>query len=290
MFQAVTKERTGNGRCYSAGMVGFSRIFGIVIGCVLLAAEPLAAQRQPAPADLTHPVALPGTWEFDVASIRPTGNPDRRPRAMRHPDDTEFVAQNTSLNALLQFAYGVSQPRVIGLPAQIDSARFDLQAKGDLDTDARFHKLKPDQMRIAKQKMMQALLADRCKLKVHFETRELPVFALVVARGGRKFGPSDQVQSTAWGGRGHLDVEGGDTLARFAEELTRVAGRPVINETGLTGRFDIEMDWAADDDDDDIDAPKLLTAIHEQLGLALEPRKAEVEVVVIDHIQLPSEN
>jgi uncharacterized protein (TIGR03435 family) len=239
---------------------------------------------------MTRAVTLPGVWEFDVASIRPSGNPDRRTRMMRHPDDTEFVAQNASLSALLQFAYGVSQTRVIGLPSPLDAARFDVQAKGDVETDARFHKLNTEQMRIAKQTMLQALLAERFKLTVHFETRELPVFALVVAKGGAKFSASDQPTATAWGGRGHLDVEGGDTLARFAEELTRVAGRPVINETGLTGRFDIEMDWAADDDDDDIDAPKLLTAIREQLGLALESRKAQVEVVMVDHVEMPSEN
>jgi len=256
----------------------------------MLAVGTASAQKRPAPADLTQGVSLPDVWEFDVASIRPTGNPDRRSRIMRHPDDTEFVAQNSSLSALLQFAYGVSQPRVIGLPSQLDSARFDLQAKGDGETDMRFHKLNTEQMRIAKQRMLQALLADRCKLKVHFETRELPVFALVVAKGGVKFGGSDQVTASAWGWRNHLDVEGGDTLARFAEELTRVAGRPVINQTGLTGRYDIEMDWADDDDDDDIDTPKLLTAIREQLGLALESRKAQVQVVVVDHMEMPSEN
>jgi uncharacterized protein (TIGR03435 family) len=256
----------------------------------MLAGGAADAQRLPAPADLTHTVTLPGVWEFDVASIRPTGNPDRRSRMMRHPDDTEFVAQNTSLSALLQFAFGVSPTRVIGMPTSLEGARFDMQAKGDVETDLRFHKLNSEQMRIAKQKMMQALLADRFKLAVHFETRELPVFALVVAKGGAKFSTSEQVTATAWGGRGHLDVEGGDTLVRFSEELTRVAGRPVLNETGLTGRYDIEMDWAADDDDDDIDAPKLLTAIKEQLGLALESRKAQVEVVVVDHMELPSEN
>jgi len=271
-------------------MVDFLRIRWIIVGGLMLAGGAAVAQRQPAPADLTRAVSLPGAWEFDVASIRPSGNTDRRTRMMRHPDDTEFVAQNMSLIALLQFAFGVSQTRVIGLPAQLEAARFDVQAKGDVETDARFHKLNTEQMRIAKQKMLQALLAERFKLTVHFETRELPVFALVVARGGSKLSASDQATTTVWGGRTHIDVEGGDTLPRFAEELTRVAGRPVLDQTGLTGRYDIEMDWAADDDDDDIDAPKLLTAIREQLGLTLESRKAPVEVVVVDHMEMPSEN
>jgi uncharacterized protein (TIGR03435 family) len=254
-----------------------------------VAATPCPAQHPPPLADLTRPVALPGTWEFDVASIRPSGNPDRRQRLIRHPDDTEFVAQNASLSALLQFAFGVSETRVIGLPASIATARFDLLAKGDLDTDARFHKLNPDQQREAKQKMMQALLADRCKLAFHVETRELPVFALVVAKGGPKLQASDQKYESGWGGRTRVEIEGGDTLTRFAEELTRVSGRPVLNRTGLTGSYDIEVEWAADDDDD-ADAPQLFTAIREQLGLTLEPRKAPVDVVVVDHIEMPSEN
>ena len=247
------------------------------------------AQRAPALADLTRAAALPGTWQFDVASIRPSGNTDRRQRLMRHPDDTEFIAQNASLSALVQFAFGVSETRVIGLPASLASARFDLQAKGDIDTDARFHKLNPDQQREAKQQMMQALLADRCKLTTHVETRELPVFALTVLRRGAKLQTSDQKYASGWGGRTRIELEGGDTLTRFAEELTRVSGRPVLNQTGLTGSYDIEIEWAADDDDDS-DMPQLFTAIREQLGLTLEPRKAQVDVVIIDHIELPSEN
>jgi uncharacterized protein (TIGR03435 family) len=207
---------------------------------------------------------------------------------MRHPDDTEFVAQNASLSALVQFAFGVSETRVIGLPGALASARFDLQAKGDSDTDARFHKLNPDQQREAKQRMMQALLVDRCKLSFHVETRELPVFALV-AKGKPKLQPSDQKFASGWGGRTRIEIEGGDTLTRFAEELTRVSGRPVMNQTGLTGSYDIEIEWAADDDED-ADMPTLFTAIREQLGLALEPRKAAVDVVVIDRMEMPSEN
>ena len=259
------------------------------VGSLLLAAVVASAQRGPAPTDLTQPVALPGVWEFDVASIRPTGNPDRRTRLYRHPDDTEFGGQNVSLQALLQFAYGVSETRVIGLPSQLAGARFDLQAKGDADTEAKFHKLNPDQQRVAKQKMVQAMLAERCGLKVHFETRELPVFALVVAKGGPKFSTSEQVVSSGWGGWTHIEVEGGDTVARFAEELTRVSGRVVLNRTGLTGHYDMELDWS-NDDDDESDQPTLFTAIREQLGLTLESRRAMVEVVVVDRMELPSAN
>ncbi len=261
----------------------------MALGLAITFGAPCLAQRPPALADLTRAVALPGTWEFDVASIRPSGNTDRRQRLMRHPDDTEFIAQNASLSALLQFAFGVSETRVIALPGSLATARFDLQAKGDIDTDARFHKLNPDQQREAKQRMMQALLADRCRLAFHVETRELPVFALMVAKGKPKLQPSEQKFASGWGGRTRIEIEGGDTLTRFAEELTRVSGRPVMNQTGLTGSYDIEIEWAADDDED-ADMPTLFTAIREQLGLTLEPRKAAVDVVVIDHMEMPSEN
>lgn len=275
-------------------MAGLRHIKFVIAGCVVLAAGAANAQRSLSRVDPTGHVvrgdAVPGVWEFDVASIRQSGNPDRRQRIFRHPDDMEFGAQNASLSALLQFAFGVSDTRIVGLPASVQAARFDMQAKGDADTDARFRKLTPDQQRTAKQKMMQGLLIDRCKLAFHIETRELPVYALVVARGGPKLNPSQQAETSGWGGRTHIEIEGGDTLSRFVEELTRVSGRPVLNKTGLNGKYDIEMDWAAEDDEDDSDVPGLFTAIREQLGLALESRKAEIEVVVVDHLELPSEN
>jgi uncharacterized protein (TIGR03435 family) len=228
-------------------------------------------------------------WTFDVASIRASRNPDRRTRMPRHPDDTEFIGQNVGLSALLQFAFGVSESRVLGLPAALETARFDVQAKGDIDTDARFRRLNPEQARTAKQQMMQALLADRFKLVTHMETRELPVYALVVAKGGAKLQPSDDEYTSGWSGWTHINVEGGDSLNRFAEELTRVAGRPVLNRTGLSGHYAIEFEWS-DDDDEDSDVPTLFTALRAQLGLRLEPQKAAVQVVVVDHVELPSAN
>ncbi len=279
---------------YSAGMAGLRHLGWLAVGGLMLAGVFAPAQRSRDHVDPTGHVvrgeALAGVWEFDVASIRPSGNPDRRTRIFRHPEDTEFMAQNAGLSALLQFAFGVSETRVIGLPASVATARFDLQAKGDAETDARFRRLNPGEQRIAKQKMMQGLLADRFKLAFHVETRELPVYALVVARGGPKLPPSEQAETSGWGGRTHIEIEGGDTLSRFVEELTRVSGRPVINRTGLSGKYDIEMDWAAEDDEDDADVPGLFTAIREQLGLGLESRKAQIEVVVVDRVEMPSAN
>lgn len=256
-------------------MMARRKLVGFAIA--LLAAGMCAAQQAAEP------------WVFDVASIRPTLNAGQRTRLMRHPDDAEFGGQNVPLTALLQFAYGVSASRILGLPARLEAARFDVQAKPDAETDARFRRLASAGQREAKQKMVQALLVERCGLKVHMETRELPVFALVVGRGGVKFGAADAQANAVWAGRTRITVEGGDSMARLAEELSRVSGRPVVDRTGMTGHYDIEFEWAADDDDDE-DTPKLFTAIREQLGLQLEPQKAQVEVVVIDRMDLPSEN
>jgi len=264
-----------------------------IVATALLVSISAPAQRRltPYPTDLTHPIALPGTWEFDVASIHPSLNRDRRQRLQRHPESTYFSAQNASLSALLQFAYGVTETRILGIPDTLANARFDLLAKGDAPTDERFRQLPPAQQLAAKQRMMQSMLADRCHLVVHTETRVLPVFALVVARGGPRLPPSDEKYTIGWGGWRRIEIEGGDTLARFVEELSRVSGRPVLNRTGLTGSYNIEIEWADEDDDaDDSDVPQLFAALPAQLGLKLETRRAPVEVVVIDHIELPSEN
>jgi uncharacterized protein (TIGR03435 family) len=235
------------------------------------------------------PSTLPATFVFDVASIKP-GSAERRTRIFRHPDDAEFGAQNVSLKALVQFAYGVTEERMIGFPAGLLDARFDVQAHPDLATAARFRALKPDESREAKQHMVQDLLAGRCHLEVHRETRVLPVYALVVGRGGPKFGPSDDPNSnSAWGGWNHIEIEGGNSMARLAEELSRVSGRPVVDRTGLTGRYDLELEWA-DDDDEDSSAATLFTAVSEQLGLRLQAEKAPVDVVVVGRIELPSGN
>jgi uncharacterized protein (TIGR03435 family) len=254
--------------------------------CLLLTAKSVAGQASPGqPAQPQSPTR----FVFDVASVKPALD-TRRSRIFRHADDAEFSAQNVTLKALVQFAFGVTDLRVLGFPGAFAAEHFDLQAHPDLATDALYRTLHPDDAREAKQHMVQALLAERCRLQVHRETRQLPVFALVVARGGPRFGPAEDPNSnSAWGGWNHIGIEGGHSMVRLAEELSRVSGRPVIDHTGLPGRYDLELEWA-DDDDDDSDMPRLFSAVSEQLGLKLEARRAPVEVIVIDHIELPSAN
>jgi uncharacterized protein (TIGR03435 family) len=160
---------------------------------------------------------------------------------------------------------------------------------------------------------VQLLLADRFHLKVHTEQREIPVYALVVAKGGPKMRPSDDKSSMEILGvhdllpsgapgirgvdRGRLVgiASGMDELASFvAFYAAGDLDRPVINMTGLTGSYDFQVKWTPEanmtSDKPDPSRPELFTAITEQLGLKLEPRKSSMEVLVIDHVEMPTEN
>jgi bla regulator protein blaR1 len=172
----------------------------------------------------------------------------------------------------------------------------------------------------AVKQMMQAALADHTKLVVHTETRVLPTYALVVAEGGSKLQPSpaghvniDEGPVVEFGSRpvnmmsvkinDHMDSAHvielkarGMSLNDLAEDLARQLGQPVINKTGLTGLYAFQLHWTKDaaqpgsTDSASADSPSLLTAVQEQLGLKLEPQKGPTEVVVIDHVEKPTEN
>jgi uncharacterized protein (TIGR03435 family) len=143
--------------------------------------------------------------------------------------------------------------------------------------------------------MVQALLADRFQLKTHQEIRQLPVYALVVAKGGPNFKPSEINGTTIDSGRVQLHIAGSDdTISILARELAQTLGRVVLNNTGLSGRYDLRLRWTPDDaapDPSVPDAPPdIFTAIQEQLGLKLESTKGPVPVLVIDSVEMPSTN
>lgn len=145
--------------------------------------------------------------------------------------------------------------------------------------------------------MLQALLADRFTLKVHQETRELPIYTLVVAKGGPRFQPSKINGTTINSGIAYITVVGSDhTVALLAEQLSRTLGRVVMDKTGLDGRYELTLKWATDEGGagtggSSADAgPSIFTAIQEQLGLKLESGKGPIPILVVDHLEKPSEN
>jgi uncharacterized protein (TIGR03435 family) len=144
--------------------------------------------------------------------------------------------------------------------------------------------------------MVQALLADRFQLKAHEETRQLPVYALVVTKDGPKFKPSKINGTTIDTGRTRLHIAGSDdTIGILARVLAQVLGRVVLNQTGLSGRYDLSLRWTPDDAPalapTYSDAPPgIFTAIQEQLGLKLESTRGPVPVLIVDHVEQPSPN
>lgn len=235
----------------------------------------------------TAPSATP---VFDVAAIRQNLATRGRPRINSTPFDGNFTATYATLKFLIEYAYGLPQTQVIGGPDWLNSTRFDIKAKSSIALNEQLHNLPSDQGKLDKRLMLRSLLTERFKLKAHQETRELPIFALVVAKNGPKLDKSDEGAPIVRGWEGHLTVEGGEnTVANFAAELSKRVGRIVLDKTGIKGRYSIDLDWSEDNDIDD-DTPSIFTAIREQLGLRLQSQKAPVPVVIIDHVEMPSEN
>ncbi len=239
------------------------------------------------------PAARP---EFDVASVKRNISGDIS-RGMR-PGVGRLSISNMTLRDLLMVAYQVRDFQISGGPSWIDSEHYDIEAKTDGNTA-------PRQMA---EPMLQALLEDRFKLKVHRETKELPIYVLTAAKNGLKIQPAKegscvnpepgkpaapgQRQSAFCGfhviGRGRYDATHTGVPA-LATDLSSVLSRTVVDKTALTEAFDVHLRFAPEDAPDST-SPSIFTAVQEQLGLRLESGKGPVEVIVIDQVERPSEN
>jgi bla regulator protein blaR1 len=267
------------------------------------------ATAQIAHAQILHPnTPLPS---FEVATIKPwqpppppPPSPDGSPRtpAKIAPGNgggqtTDRVHSILPIQLLIAFAYnipfGSERLRVLGGPDWLASEQYELQAKIDESSYAAIQKLPPAQQREQVDLMEQSLLADRFKLKVHFETREMPGFTLTVAKGGPKLAPAREGESQRISLRGNQMTATATTLDQWIQSPF-LGGRTVLNQTALPGTYDFTLTWsdqlAASPTPDTTDAPSLFTAVQEQLGLKLTPTKVPVEVIVIDHIERPSPN
>lgn len=225
---------------------------------------------------------------FDAASIKPALPVGAGPGHSGYvgmktePGRTSLLA--VPLKFTIRTAYGFdTNARIDGGPDWLDTEMYDVIGTYPADT--------PKEQTLL---MLQSLLADRCKLAVHRETREQPVFALAVAPGGPKLKPHDAANrgNGNRGGRGHLELHN-ITLAQLGNFFYGELGRFVVDETGLTGTWDIALDWAPAGtpvDDPIADRPSLAKALQEQLGLKLESKKGPVEFLVIDHVEKPTAN
>lgn len=239
--------------------------------------------------------------EFEVASIKL--NKSGSGSSHSDFDHGRFTATNEGIKGLIQYdAYGVAGPQIEGGPAWLASERFDIEAKVDDATAVQMERLGPEERRQVKQQLIEQLLSDRFKLAVHWETRELPVYALVRAKGGAKLTPSTDTSGSSGtsSNRGRLKASG-VTMTRLAETLTGIlnseVGRIVIDRTGLEGRYNLTLEWSPEDgsssgasSESQGSGASIFTALEEQLGLKLESSKGPVKVLVIDRVEQPSEN
>jgi len=208
-----------------------------------------------------------------------------------------FTTTNTTLNDLITFAYGIHVRQIVGGPSWLESERFDISAKPEQPGIPNATQLRT---------MVQKLLAERFGLAFHSEKREMSAYVITVAKEGPKLSKNETGGILpGFGGRGPGAVGvRNSTMTEFAGFLqARILDRPVVDQTGLSARFDFTLEWRPDPTQPgpqggnapqlppEIESrPDLFTAVQEQLGLKLENTKAPVEVYVIDKVQKPSEN
>ena len=221
--------------------------------------------------------------EFEVASVKPTATQDGS-LSVHFPPGGRFSIRNLTLKQLLQTAYAVQAYQISGGPGWITSAGFDIEARAGAGT--------VDLPREQVLRMVQTLLTDRFQLSLHRETRQLPVYALIVGKTGSRLQPADTDVGPPQTRMGQMLVRK-MSMTHLANILALALQRPVKDETGLKGEFAFALEWTpglSDTDDRPSPRPSLFTAVQEQLGLKLESVKGPIEVLVIDRAEKPSGN
>jgi uncharacterized protein (TIGR03435 family) len=267
----------------------------------LLGAKPLGGQQ---PTERPGSIKRRPAISFDSVSIKPSRG-DGFPQ-IRGKQDADFISIiDMPLRSIIYFALDITSPDLLsGAPKWTEAERYDVYAKvSDLDYP---------QFRVMplteKKLMLQAVLADRFKLRFHPERRPVGVFDLVVSKGGVRMKQVAAV-ADATGGSYFSDGEpnfirgAALSLPRLSQILTSLVGKQVVDKTGLPGAYDFKLRWDASTSanaphqpgtdstmDSESPDPPILTAIQDQLGLKLQPSKVSMQVIVIDSIERPSEN
>ncbi|MFC5862983.1 TIGR03435 family protein [Acidicapsa dinghuensis] len=305
MTQTVA-QKLGPGRKLMLGVAA------ILVLCLPVVFGLMHALRVQAQTELAN---LP---QFEVATVKPSHPSDDQQSLLLSPG--RFTMENMPIKELIRFAYGLkSEDQLSGVPAWAASDRFDIVAKESESQTQILDKLPGEQRMEQVRLMAQSLLAERFGLRVSHESRELPVYVLVVAKNGSKLTPAapppappaenekpgDPPRKTGMHGirrSGPGELQGMsatiDLLVNVLSHQPDLGNRLVLDQTGLTGLYDWTLKWApvnAEPGEPEASAgdpsePALFTALQEQLGLKLESQKAPVDVVVIDRIEKPSPN
>ena len=222
--------------------------------------------------------------KFEVASIK-SSRPDAKAPSDISPIGT--VSMNTTVKSLIFMAYQIQEYQIAGAPKWLDSEYYRVDAKppaGPLPSEQRE---RMDQT----SERLRFLLAERFQLRAHHETRNLQEYDLVVAKGGSKLKEMerDTVNFKLSLGKGKIVTRGGAKIGMLVNVLAGALHYPVVDKTGLDRYYDIQLNYSMDDSLPDA-GPSLFAALEEQLGLKLEARKGPIDVLVIDHVERPSEN
>lgn len=221
---------------------------------------------------------------FEVASIKPT--PENDCNQGFHQHGRHVQVENETVNSLIMFAYAIHAKQIVDAPVWFATDRYDIDGVADVEGEPNLRQY---------QGMIRKLLEERFHLKYHREKRELSVFAIRQAKGGAKLAksthaPDDMPDQTGNGTTMHFT---NNSMSDFALGMQFFQDRPVVDETGLDGRYDFKLSWTPESRLQTADAnapPGMFTAIQEQLGLKLEAAKAPVEVLVVERVERPGEN
>lgn len=246
--------------------------------------------------------------KYVTVSVKP--HPDEpngvnRTKVMISLISASFMARGVSVQSLVQLAYHVQDTQVVQAPDWLASAKYDIDAKVDNAAADQWGKLTEDQRGALAGQMLQGLLADQFKLKIHQDSMDLPAYELSVAEAGSKLHKvADDAHGMMHMGTGELTSRG-TPLDLLTAQLSMRLGRTVVDKTGLRGNYAYSLHWTPDADERtrmqqkemiapdsgaiNASAPPLLTAIQEQLGLTLQPVTTRVQVLVIDHVEQPAQ-
>jgi uncharacterized protein (TIGR03435 family) len=268
------------------------RTIATTVAAGVLISAALGAQLPPA--NIANPT-------FDVVSVKPNKSSDGGNRWGRHPGGGWFMV-NMAASFLIRQAYPTKADEIVGAPAWVTSERFDVDARATFVPTVE-----------QERQMLRALLAERFKLAAHYETQERPIYNLVIARADGRAAPQLRRIDTdcttykrpiaaaapkpnpgeavacgfrmSSGGTMLSLVSGGRSMESLSEIISGYAGRPILDKTGLTGYYAFTLEFSGVTDGESV-----FTALQEQLGLKLEPARGPLDVVVIDHIERPTEN
>jgi uncharacterized protein (TIGR03435 family) len=233
---------------------------------------------------------------FDVATVKPSD--PNRPGKLFTVRGLEVMTINTTLADLITMSHNIHVRQIVNGPSWMEQDKYDLTGRPKAEGVPNTEQLRG---------LIRSLLADRFKLTTHTDKRDLPAYALTVVKSGHKLTPNTSnpngLPALLFKGLGNMPAINA-TMSDFARLLTQaVLDRPVIDRTGLQGRFDFTITWTPDESQfrsmgvnvppppaDGSGPPGLFTAVQEQLGLRIDSITAPVDVYVIDRVEKPSEN